>query len=296
MEKILAVMNILMATVVLAFGQSPASSNEPKQIGSIDFSKHTPGYWYTLEMMKQDWNPRSMNGDDALDFKGIIHNRGIIVANNKFGGNALRVLLPKDKILPKETGIQIFGFIGGHDEVIFENSIFLPLDFECGKEIKIPPGIYGGWKFATGGIRPDGEKIGPSVRAVLQNCVVKSYIYHLNQEGNNDDGTAFRDPDNGDKFTWKNSEGKPVLMTKGVKHDIKFRVAMNTPGKKDGVHQVWYDGTLVLSLSNIEFRKAPTLQFDTVGVEIFRGGSDLDYATPHDNTMDVGNFKVSVKK
>jgi len=268
---------------------------QTKQIGLINFNNHQAGSWYTLDMIKEDWNPRLKNGDEVIDFKGIIHHRAIVVENQAFSGNALRVFLPKGKFSPAETGAQIFGDIGGKEEVYFGVGIYWPLDFECGREIKIPPGIYGGWKFTTGGGKPDGIKSGPSIRAVLQNCQAKSYIYHLNQEGNNDDGGKYRNPTYGDKFAWKFSDGRPVIIAKGVKHEIMFYVAMNTPGKKDGVHKVWYDGVLVLSLENFEFRKVKTLKFDTVGVEIFRGGNNQSYATAKDNILDVSDFKVLIK-
>jgi hypothetical protein len=269
---------------------------EYKLLGSIDFGKYQPQSWYTLDQMSADWSPRKFNGDDPIDFKGIGQGRAMIVKADAFGGNALRVLLPKGKILPADTGIQIFGFLLGQETIYFSASIYLPPDFECGKEIKIPPGIYGGWKFASGGIRPDGDIIGPSVRAVLQDCRAKSYVYHLNQVGNNDDGSDFRTRFNGDKFSWMFPDGKPVVMTKGVVHNITFYVAMNTVGKPDGVHRVFYDGVQVLALENLQFRRVDSLKFDTIGVEIFRGGSDESYAAATDNALDVGKFRVYVKK
>ena len=87
-----------------------------------------------------------------------------------------------------------------------------------------------------------------------------------------------------------------MVCTLGVKHDIRFYAKMNTPDKKDGIHKVWYDGALVLSLENLEFRKVPTLKFDTVGVEIFRGGSNQSYATPRDNALEISDFGVWVKE
>ena len=286
---------------VLAIAMAPGALNGQiipsgvKQIGLIDFSNHRAGSWYTLDMMTADWNPRLKNGDDVIDFKGIIHNRAFVVKNEVFGNNALRVFLPKGKISPKESGAQIFGYIGGHNEVYFGASMYLPPEFECGREIKMSPGIYGGWKFSTGGSAPDGIAIGPSIRMVLQECQAKSYVYYLNQNGNNGDGNPYgAGRAYGDKFTWKYKNGKPVIMAKGVKHEVMFRVVMNTPGLKNGIHQVWYDGELVLSLSNLEFRKVPTLKFDTVGVEIFRGGNDQSYATTEDNTIDFSNFRVLI--
>lgn len=301
--KIKAKFKILAAALILLSAVSCATTanlsmipKEAKQAGLINFNNRQAGNWYTLDMMKADWNARPKNGDGEIDFKGIIHNRALVVNNPAFDGKALRVLLPKNKILPSETGAQIFGLIPESDEVFSGVSIYLPPNFECGREIKIPPGIYGGWKFATGGGGPDGVKIGPSIRAVLQNCQAKSYIYHLNQKGDNDDGSSYGgNPIYGDKFSWKQADGKPVVVTKGAKHEIMFYARMNTPGKKNGIHKVWYDGVLVLSLNNLEFRKALTLGFDTVGVEIFRGGNDQSYATPHDNTLDVSDFKVWIK-
>jgi len=267
---------------------------QAKQIMSINFNNHIPGVWYTLDKMKEDWNPRLKNGGELIDFKGVIHNRVVVAENKFFDGKVLRVFLPKDKFSPIETGIQIYGDIGSHEEVYFGVSIYLPPDFECGKEIKIPPGILSGWKFASGGVNLDGVKIGPTVRAILQNCQAKSYVYHLDQNGDNDDGGHYRNSAYGDKFSWKLPGSKPVVVTKGVKHEIMFYVKMNTSGQKNGIHKVWYDGQLVLHLNNLEFRKVSTLQFDTIGVEIFRGGNDQSYSTSNDNTIDFSDFVVYV--
>jgi len=267
-----------------------------KQIGLINFNNWAAGNWYTLDMMTNDWNPRLKNGDETIDFKGIIHNRAFVVKHEVFKGNARRVFLPRGKFSPAQTGAQIFGYIGGREEVYFGVSVYLPPSFECGREIKLPPGIYGGWKFATGGVRPDGEKIGPSIRAVLHQCQAKSYVYHLNQSGDNGDGGGYRNPKYGDKFAWKYPNGLPVVMAKGVKHDILFYVAMNMPGKRDGVHKVWYDGVLVLSLDDLEFRLDSSLKFDTVGSEVFLGGNNQSYAVTSDNTLDLSDFKVYARE
>lgn len=260
----------------------------------INFNNYSPG-WYTPEKMEKDWNPlRLKNGDEIIDFKGVINNRVLVAENKVFSGNVLRVFLPKDKFSPEETGMQIYSDIGGYEEVYFGTSVYLPADFECGREIKIPPGIYSGKTFASGGRLVDGIDIGSSVRAVLQNCQAKSYIYHLNQNGDNDDGGRYRNQKYGDKFSWKLKNDQSVIVSKGVKHEIMFYVKMNTPGEKNGIHKVWYDGRLVLSLSNLEFRKVSTLQFDTVGVEIFRGGNNQSYSTSSDNTIDFSDFMVYV--
>lgn len=294
-------LNFCLAMAMLFIAIPPGSSNGQsvippgmKQLGLINFSNWQSDSKYTLNMMAHDWNPRLKNGNGAIDFKGI-GQRTTVVNNVDLGGSALRVQLPKNKILLNESGAQIFGYIGGREEVYFSASVFLPKNFECGKEIKIPPGIYGGWKFATGGGAPDGVNVGPSIRAVLQECRPMSYIYHLNQTGDGGNGYG-GNPIYGDKFAWKIPDGQSVVVTEGVKHEIMFYAKMNTPGKKDGVHKVWYDGIPVLFLDNLEFRKVPTLQFDTVGAEVFRGGGDQSYATANDNTLDVSDFRVWVKE
>lgn len=293
----------IVAIVILMTAMAPGSLNAQsvipagfKQIGLINFSNWPAGNWYTLDMMNHDWNPRLMNGDDAITFMGIIHNRAIIVENKAFGNNALRVFLPKGKFSPSETGAQIFGYVGGQEEIYFGVAIYLPPDFECGREIKIPPGIYGGWQLGTGGAKPNGAKIGPSIRADIQQCRLNSYVYHMNQSGDNGDGGNYHNSLYGDKFRWKHPDGQPVVMTKGVRHDIMFYAAMNLPGKRDGRHQVWYDGVLVLDLANLEFRKDQALKFDTIGSEIFRGGNDPTFSANTDNTLDIGDFRVYVRK
>jgi len=296
-ESLLAV--VIAMIIAMAPGMLNAQFIIPadmKLIGLINFSNHQPGP-YTLEMMAGDWNPRQKNGDGIIDFKGIIHGRAIVAENPVFAsGRALRYFFPKEKIGTLETGAQIFGYVGEQEEIYFGLSLYLPPDFECGKETKIPPGIYGGWAWAAGGQIPDGVNVGPSIRAVIQYCQAKSYIYHLGQNGNNGDGGFYRNRAYGDKFAWKHPDGRPVIMAKGVKHDVMFHVKMNTPGRKDGIHRVWYDGALVLSLENLEFRKELNLRLNTVGVEALHGGNDKSYATEKDNTIDIGDCGVWVRK
>ncbi|MDP2708739.1 MAG: hypothetical protein Q8O93_01640 [bacterium] len=284
------------AVLLLLIGASTAVwAGEPnlpagfRQIGSIDFSNWPAQNWYTREKAAADWNPRLYNGEERINFNGIVHYRAMVVDNSPLGKHALRVLLPRDKISPAHTGIQIFADIGGYEEVYFGYSLYLPPDFSCGREVKLPPGIYGGWKFATGGVRPNGVSIGPSIRMVIQECYASSYVYHLGLAGGAGDSY-------GEKFAWMNRQGRQEKIGKGVKHDIMFNAAMNVPGKKNGSHKVWLDGAPVLSLNALELRRSEELKFDTVGVEIFRGGGNMSYAAGRDSTLDVTEFKVWVRE
>lgn len=264
---------------------------EERMIAFIDFSHWDPGP-YGLPRMFADFNPRLKNNGYDIDFFGIMDGRVKVVKDES--GSALEVFLPAGQYGPGDTGMQIFSDISFAwlEAVYVGVSLVLPVDYEFSRETKIAPGIYAGEAFGTGGNIPDGRYYGSSVRADMKSGRLLSYIYHMNQSGREEDGRQ-GSPKYGDKFPWRDKNGGPVMLpADGEMHDIMFFLKMNDPGEKNGIHRVWFDGHLVLELTDLELRATKDMAIDTFGLEFFNGGNDPSYSTRNDNFINLTNVIV----
>ena len=131
----------------------------------------------------------------------------------------------------------------------------------------------------TGGGYPTGYD-GWSARGMWrEDGVLENYIYHASQRNYYGD----------DEF-WD------VSATPGRWHRIQHRVALNTPGKKNGVLEAWLDGKKVLSLNNIEYRKTASIGINLFYFSTFFGGNDASWAPSTDQTINFDNFVISTEK
>ena len=131
----------------------------------------------------------------------------------------------------------------------------------------------------TGGGYPTGYD-GWSARGMWrENGELENYIYHASQRNYYGD----------DEF-WN------AAATPGVWHRVEHRVVLNTPGLKNGILEAWLDGTKVLSLNNIEYRKTNTIGINLFYFSTFFGGNDISWAPTTDQTMNFDNFVMSTNK
>lgn len=103
-------------------------------------------------------------------------------------------------------------------------------------------------------------------------------------------------------FAKKNDCGDNVRSGKsfvaGTWHTIKQRYKMNTfnadgSPKTDGVHQMWFDGTLAVDNQAVAYRTNPDLHVNYLYWEIFRGGSTAAWAGSITNTIDFDNLLIT---
>jgi len=130
----------------------------------------------------------------------------------------------------------------------------------------------------TGGGYPTGYD-GWSARGMWrENGLLENYIYHANQRNYY-----------GDDEYWN------VAATPGVWHSVQHRIVLNTPGKKNGILEAWFDGRKVLSLNDIEYRKTNTIGINLFYFSTFFGGNDISWAPATDQTMHFDNFAISTE-
>jgi hypothetical protein len=139
------------------------------------------------------------------------------------------------------------------------------------------PGLYGG-RVTSGRKIPDGTN-GFSTRYMWRaNGAAEVYAYLPTSVAH---GTSL-------------GRGSWVWPT-DVWTEVQQHVRLNTPGRSDGVVQVWLNGVLVLNESGLTFRSDASLQIDGLFFSTFFGGGDASWSTPRDQYADFADFTVSTR-
>jgi hypothetical protein len=129
------------------------------------------------------------------------------------------------------------------------------------------------------GSRPFQGTLGP-IPAGRDNDIV-TYIYaRYPQEGF-------------DGYGWQANLGSE--LQRGVWHNIKMEVKLNTVGRNDGIYNVWFDDDLRFSASNWNYRNRSDVMIDAVLYDIHRGGGagSPNWVSSRDTYVDVRNMVVT---
>ena len=95
-----------------------------------------------------------------------------------------------------------------------------------------------------------------------------------------------------DGFGWQANLGSG--LQRGVWHNIKMEVKLNTVGQADGIYNVWLDGDLRFSASNWDYRNRSDVMIQAVLYDIHRGGdTGHDWVSSRDTYVDVRNVVVT---
>lgn len=183
------------------------------------------------------------------------------------GGLAYRVDYTPGGIGPEQGGVG-WRFPVGHAEVAeLRYAVSFSRDFEWVKGGKLP-GLCGGPESVTGGNPATGTN-GFSVRPMWRaDGRGEAYVYHMHQ------------PDTyGESFPFPKDFRFPTeAMVR-----IRIRVAMNTPGRRDGGLDVWVGlpeaiERRVVSRVDMEWRSIPDVAIDGILFQTFHGGGDRSWA------------------
>ncbi len=83
----------------------------------------------------------------------------------------------------------------------------------------------------------------------------------------------------------------------GETHRLTQWIKLNTPGEDDGVIQVWLDGELAVTASDLELRGEvddSRALIDTLAYSVFSGGKDPDiFAPPSDQSIEFGPISIA---
>ena len=152
-------------------------------------------------------------------------------------------------------------------------------NWEWGRGNKFP-GLRAAPSFGAGGNgNQSGNFGGATIRMQTNNNgLLRWYVYHY-------DATSIW----GENLGWNGFQ-----MQRGVWYTIIMRVVQNTIGQSNGILQVWVDGVLRNTQSNMVFRLQETQesskQFNQISVETQMGGGDSSFAAPQDQYTWMDDF------
>jgi hypothetical protein len=261
--------------VALACGCARADGEAPRPpLGAararlfVDFDRWTEGP-YSPARLASDWGAAPSWQD------GISQGRAAIETSDGGDGRFLRVRYPKGGVGPKEGGVQFLVPLGRrYQDLYCAYRVRFAAGFDFVKGGKLP-GLAGG-AHNSGGHKPNGID-GFSARMMWRSGgSLVQYLYHPDQQG-----------DYGEDLPW----GRRV--SSGRWYVVEHRLAMNTPGQRDGIVQGWLDGQLVLDRRDVRFRDVETLAVDVLFFSTFFGGSDPTWGPGRDEYVDFDDVVVS---
>jgi len=163
---------------------------------------------------------------------------------------------------------------GPLEEAWLSYDVRFPPGFDFVKGGKLP-GLYGGT--VTSGQRiPDGTD-GFSTRYMWRRSGDGEVYAYLPTSQKH--GTSIG------RGSWTWPAGRWVQV---VQH-----VRLNTPGRADGVLDVWFQGKQVLHRTDITYRTTRDLRIDGLFFSSFFGGGDRSWATPKDQYADFADVHLS---
>ena len=194
----------------------------------------------------------------------------------------LRVDYPKDSASPSVTGAPGGGaqFLGTRpgtpaDHLFLRYRVRFAERFDFVRGGKLP-GLYGG-RMISGGHIPDGTD-GFSTR----------FMWRAGGDG---EVYAYLPS----SVTWGTSLGRGRFrFHPGRWQCLEQELALNTPGRSDGLVRVWLDGRPVYTQEGLIFRTVATLRI--VFFSTFFGGNDSSWASTADTHADFADFAVGERR
>jgi hypothetical protein len=196
----------------------------------------------------------------------------------------LRVLYPKGSVGPEQGGggwrFPLPGIRADNPVAELQYAVLFEEGFDFVKGGKLP-GLCGGPKTITGGDPVNGSE-GWSARLMWRkDGSGQAYVYHMHQ------------PEKyGDEFDFPKEKG--LRFQPGIPATIRLRVAMNTPGRRDGSLSVWVNGDLLVDRSDMEWRAVPEIGVDSLLFNTFHGGTGPQWAPARDCHARFANFQWRV--
>lgn len=185
------------------------------------------------------------------------------------------------------------------EEVWFSYDVLFPADFEFRGD-----GKMGGLAGSIDGVEPlevsaggDYEPRSFSVRAMWKrDRGVVMYLYAAHAAGREFDDPAHYGYGIPVRFVAEDGSESDVFQP-GVWHRVEHRVVMNTPGRDDGVYELWIDGHRGVAVDDVRYRteEHPGLKVDQVFSAWFFGGGEDQFPT-RDNTLWTDDWVLSADR
>jgi hypothetical protein len=192
--------------------------------------------------------------------------------------HVIKVILTKGKTGPFTGCNWKIPFPEQVESAALSYKVFFQDGFDFVKGGKLP-GLAGGTG-NTGGLVPNGYD-GWSVRFMFkEHGRICAYLYHVGMK---------------DKFGSKEflkHEGEDISLNTGSWNKIILTIKMNNPETGEGKVFCNVNGTDVLALNSVCFRKTESLKTDHLLFSCFMGGDDPSYAPKQDQFLMFKDFKI----
>ncbi len=253
---------------------SPPTASSARTIFSQNFNV-TPLGAYTPGELAAGWM-------GATPIDGIRQGRThVMEGSGAHEARSLRVLYPKGGVGSSAGGALWRMNVGRFDDLYCSYYLRFEPDFDFVKGGKLP-GLAGG-AANTGGRKPTGAD-GWSARMMWRaGGEVVQYVYHVDQP------TIY-----GEDFHW--DQGGQRFFRPGTWHRVEHRIVINTPGRRDGIVQGWFDGALALDRRNVRFRDVDAFSIDVFAFSTFFGGSDPTWAPTKDEQITFDQFVIATAR
>ncbi len=216
---------------------SPMSS-----VLQIDFNNNVAGPYSTTQLQR-DMPSLSVNFTGTFIDENFLH---IVRDSNAYEGASLRVTIPAN-IKETKTGISANVMLNrAYNELYLSYRIMFSSNFQwptTGKLLALSGPDYIHEK-------PDGQNGFSTFTNFASRGKIVAYIYHMDQE----------DLTSGDTL-WDETAGNfPVGRWVHVLQHLK----LNTPGRNDGLSEMWVDGKLAFQGTAMRFRSVESLGIERV--------------------------------
>lgn len=239
----------------------------------VDFQARPPGR-YTETSVAEDFGEAPPWSD------GLDEGRARIV--DESGNRFLRVTYVGGEFGPAAGGVQFHVPLGAsYTDVYLAYRVRFQTGFTFMRGGKLP-GLVGGT--APTGCTTDAAALrgGFSARMMWRtDGHAVQYLYYPEKQNSC-----------GDDFDYTNGDA-PVSFVPGRWHRVEHHLVMNTPGRRDGKLQAWFDGQLVLDRALMYRSSGASFAVDALYFSTFFGGSDATWAPPAAQRVDFDDFVVA---
>ncbi|MEO9968170.1 MAG: polysaccharide lyase [Reichenbachiella sp.] len=237
--------------------------SQEKAILAVDFENSPLGN-YDATAIQQDF--------DSIKWS-ITKERGTII-EDKTKGQVLQVSYPKGAVGPEQGGVQFVTPLPPAAEYYLSYDVYFEDGFDFAKGGKLP-GLTSGGAAYTGGKHPErGE--GWSARYMWTGEQVPIvYLYYKDMKEKYGEGVYL-----------------DAKFETGQWHTLTQHIRLNTPGNKDALIEVWFDGQKVGQKEKFSLREGNLGQIDSFYFSTFHGGATPDWAPQNDSFIKVDNISI----
>ncbi len=299
-SRLAIILSLAVVNVGVIFPQN--SLDDLNVILKQNFESNTLGD-YKLDEWEKDWSyPEWSNRQSSLDITQDPN-------DTENSSKLLQTYYPANSLGPEEGGTNWWTRLTGkYDEMYVSYDIKFMPGFQYQKGGKLPS-IKGGSVETLGDfIRPDGYDGFAAGMMFKEDGRLVFYIYYPDSKVEEYGETFTWGVDNypadyfsPSKVEFGYAKGEISYADAGVWHNITYRTVLNSVNSDgsanyDGLLEAYFDGNLVLQMTNMLFRKTNALGIDCFRMVTFFGGNTDIWRNPISEWLKIDNVLLYTYK